>query len=251
MKSFFRFFKPFAPTVFSANGEQTDLNVEASSHPVISGAARQIYGSSSLTRTSGKQSKRRKNGHIITTTEQPFIDDFENDERYPHGILVHEPHAIPPPFDPSFRVIGGVRVPGIEDSVYGPRKLGERHGDVDDNWKTWERFDMKSEHEQHEDSNYAIMHPEGDLMHMPNHGAHMIDDETDDDRLDEQPCTLGCLNSEFLCPHSCQCVGKFTRCNGVLDCEFQEDEEDCGGEFTIILKLTSILPTFLRKLNAK
>lgn len=103
-------------------------------------------------------------------------------------------------------------MPGIEDSIYGSRKLGERHGDVEDNWKTWDRFDTKLEHDEHGGSNYAVMHPESDLMQMPNGGTHMVDDETDsDDRLDEQPCTLGCLNSEFLCPHSCQCVPKFTR----------------------------------------
>lgn len=196
-----------------------------------------MYGSSSL-RTSGNSNKpkRRKNNHSSTTstTQQSYVDNFddEDDDRYPHGILVHEPnsHAIPPPFDPSFRVIGGVRVPGIEDSIYGPRKLGERQGDVDDNWKTWERFDTKSEHDEYRHPNHhSVMHLEGDLMQMPNNGAHMIDDETDDERPDEQPCTLGCLNSEFLCSHSCQCVAKFTRCNGVLDCEFQEDEENCGG----------------------
>lgn len=216
------------------NGETTDVNAEAVKHPIIAGAARQIYGSSSLrTSGNGKQSKKRKNHSTTTsTTQQSYIDNFdeEDDDRYSQGVLVHEPHSHAiPPFDPSFRAIGQMRVPGIEDSVYGPRKLGERQGDVDDSWKTWERFDTKSEHGEYGNSNHAVMHPEGDLMQMPNHGGHMIDDETDDDRLDEQPCTLGCLNSEFLCPHSCQCVAKFTRCNGVLDCEFQEDEEDCGG----------------------
>lgn len=200
------------------------MSEETVKYPVNSGAARQIYGSSSL-RTSGnnKQSKRRKNNNHATTstTRQPSYEDFEDyDDRYPHGILVHEPHPVPPPFDPSFGsfraigggVIGGVRVPGIEDSIYGSRKHGERHGDVEDNWKTWDRFDTKPEHGEHGSSNYAVMHPEGDLMHMPNSGAHMVDDDADsDDRIDEQPCTLGCLNSEFLCPHSCQCVPKFTR----------------------------------------
>lgn len=129
-------------------------------------------------------------------------------------------------------MIGGVRVPGIESEIYGPRKHGERQGDIDDNWKTWERFDTKSEHGlNHGGSN--VMHPEGNLMQMPN--AHMVDDETDpDDRQDEQPCTLGCLNSEFLCPHSCFCVPKFTRCNGELNCEFGEDEEECGGNCSFI-----------------
>lgn len=223
------------PTVLT-NGETTDLSVEADKYPEIAGAARQIYGSSSL-RTSGnnKQLKRRKNNYSSATSTAlpPKFDEFDEDydDPYSHGVLITEPHPVPPPFDPSFRVIGGVRVPGIESEIYGSRKHGERHGDVDENWKTWDRFDTKSEHGQHSGSNYAsVMHPESDLMHMPNGGAHMIDDETDDDQQDEQPCTLGCLNSEFLCPHSCQCVPKFTRCNGELNCEFGEDEEECGGE---------------------
>lgn len=213
------------------------MSGEADRFPEIVGAARQIYGSSSL-RTSGnnKQLKRRKNNHssATSTTQQPKYDEFdeEYDDQYSHGVLITEPHPVPPPFDPSFRVIGGVRVPGIEQEIYGSRKHGERHGDVDDNWKTWDRFDTKAEQGQHGGSNYAsVMQPEGDLMHMPNH----MDDETDnDDGQDEQPCTLGCLNSEFLCPHSCQCVPKFTRCNGELNCEFGEDEDECGGEYFYI-----------------
>lgn len=224
------------------NGETTDLKLEAYKHPLITGAARQISGSSSI-RTSGhnKQLKRRKNNQITTTTttQQPF-DDFEDennegdDDRYPHGVLVHEPHPIPPfdpSFDPSFRVIGGVRVPGIDDSIYGSQKHGER-GDADDSWKTWERFGTKSDHTGHESS----MHSGSDHMLMSNHRAGMVDDDIDrEDGIDEQPCTLGCLNSEFLCSRSCQCVPKFTRCNAVLDCDFEEDEENCGGKFHTIL----------------
>lgn len=212
------------------------MSVDVDKLPEIAGAARQIYGSSSL-RSSGnnKPSKRRKNNSHNTatsTTQQPKFDEFEEDydDQYSHGVLITEPHPVPPPFDPSFRVIGGVRVPGIEPNIeiYGSRKHGERHGDVDDSWKTWDRFDTKTELGQHSGSNYAsVMHPEGDLMHMP---GHMIDDETDVDDRQEQPCTLGCLNSEFLCPHSCQCVPKYTRCNGELNCEFGEDEDECGGE---------------------
>lgn len=225
------------------NGESTDLGIKTDKYNVIGGvgrgvattdaataAARHISDSSSL-RTSGnnKQTKRRKNNH--STTRKPNFDGIDDDydvDEYSHGILITEPHHhVPPPFDPSFRVIGGVRVPGIESEIYGSRKHGERHGDVDDNWKTWDRFDAKTDEHGHPvDTNYAsVMHPEGDFMQMPSN------DETDtDDHQDDQPCTLGCLNSEFLCGHSCQCVPKFTRCNGELNCEFGEDEEECGGE---------------------
>lgn len=199
------------------------MSVEAVKYPVIAGAARQIYGSSSL-RTSGnnKQSKKRKNNHnsATSTTKQPKHSDEFADYEDKYGVLITEPHPLPPPFDPSLRVFGG--------DNYGARRLGDA-----DNWKTYDRFETKGAHDHPGSSNYAnVMHPDSDLMHMPNSGAHMVDDETDtDDRQDEQPpCTLGCLNSEFLCPHSCQCVPKFTRCNSELNCEFGEDEEDCGGE---------------------
>lgn len=223
----------------TANGETTDFSIEAVKYPVISGAARQIFGSSSL-RTSGnnnnKQSKKRKSNlsSVTSTTHHPNNnEDYdEYDGRYSHGVVITEPHPVPPPFDPSFRVIGGVRVPGIDSEIYGPRKHGERQGDVDESWKPWDRFDDKPEHGRHAISN--VMHSGGELMHMPN--AHMIDDETDpEDRQDEQPCTLGCLNSAFLCPHSCQCVPKFTRCDGELQCELGEDEENCVGKFSIAI----------------
>lgn len=230
------------------NGESTDSSIETGKYS-ISGAnrnssrnrdaatdvaaARQISGSSSL-RTSGnnKQTKRRKNNNSYsTTTRKPNFDAIDDDydaDEYSHGILITEPHPIPPPFDPSFRVIGGVRVPGIESEIYGSRKHGERH-DVDD-WKTWDRFDSKTHDAHRVGTNYAsVMHPEGDFMQMPSN-----DDTDTDDRQDDQPCTLGCLNSEFLCGHSCQCVPKFTRCNGELNCEYGEDEEECGGKCAII-----------------
>lgn len=232
----FMFALEYSPTVLT-NGETSDSSDELIINPVIAGAARQIYGSSSLRSANIKQTKRRKTSHgaTKTTTHQPLSeDDFDDyNDRYPHGVIVEEPprlprpHFPPPVVDPNdarFRVITGVRVPGIEDPIYGTRHGGERQGDTGDDWKTWDRFGQtKSGSDDHNNIN-MVMHPEGDFMHMPNN------DETDsDDRLDEQPCTLGCLNSEFLCPHSCQCVPKFTRCNGVLDCEYQEDEEDCGG----------------------
>lgn len=227
------------------NGEPTDSSIETDKYSIAGDgdksrsrgssrsrdAATDVSGSSSL-RTSGNnmQTKRRKNSNSRSaTTRKPSfdaIDDYDVDE-YSHGVLITEPHPIPPPFEgSSFRVIGGVRVPGIESEIYGSRKHGERH-DVDD-WKTWDRFDSKTHDAHHVGTNYAsVMHPEGDLMQMPSN-----DDTDTEDRQDDQPCTLGCLNSEFLCGHSCQCVPKFTRCNGELNCEYGEDEEECGGKWT-------------------
>lgn len=230
---------PTHPTVF-ANGESTGLNIGTDKYRVIGGenaaAAAGGGGGGGLAAlhksANNRQTKRRKNNH--STTRKPnydaLDDDYdETDDSY--GILITEPHPVPPPFDPSFRVIGGVRVPGIESEIYGSRKHGERHGDVDDNWKTWDRFDTKTDEHGHSvGTNYAsVMHPDGDFMQMPSN------DEDSDDRQFDQPCTLGCLNSEYLCPHSCQCVPKFTRCNGELNCEFGEDEEECGGKCTLLI----------------
>lgn len=134
------------------NGETTDLNIETDKHGVIAGAARQLYGSSSL-RTSGgnnKQTKRRKNNHssATSTTHQPKFhdlddDDYDGDDQISHGILITEPHPVPPPFDPSFRVIGGVRVPGIESEIYGARQVRNRfsaHFKIVLNWNQCMHF---------------------------------------------------------------------------------------------------------------
>lgn len=177
-----------------------------------------MFGSSSL-RSSGnnKKTKAQKNnyGSATSTTESPNGGDY--------GVVIT--HPVPPPFDPSFRSIGRLQVPS-ESDIYGSRRHGERQGDIDDNWKAAnDRFD----HGYQPGFDYAtVMHPEDVMMHMPN--AHMNNDEThSDDQPDEQPCTLGCLNSEYLCPRSCECVPKFTKCNGELDCSLGEDEEECVG----------------------
>lgn len=221
-----------------AYGDTTDWNIDYSNsrHQIASGAARQIYGSSSLrTNVNNKQTNRRKNSNNnnqytrSTTTQKPRFSDYDDDEysdQYSHGVIFTEPHQVPPPFDPSFRVIGGVRVPGIESEIYGSRKIGGERHDIDDDWKPWDRFDTRTDNGI-KSNHPSIIHPESDIMQMPDSGAHMIDDETDEHRSD-QPCTLGCLNSEFLCPHSCMCVPKYTRCDEEINCSpYGEDEDHC------------------------
>lgn len=196
--------------------------------PVISGAARQIYGSSSLrTNVNNKQTRRRR-----TTTQKPKFDNYDDDDdyddQYQHGVLITEPRPVPPPFDPSFRNIGGGRVSGIEE-LYGPRKHGERHGDIEDDWKPWDRFDTRADNGHLQNgirpNQPPVMSPESEMMHMPNH---MVDDDNEDHQA-EQPCTLGCLNSEFLCTQSCMCIQKFQRCDEEINCDQGEDEEECEG----------------------
>lgn len=214
----------------STHGDTTDRSIDysADKFPVISGAARHVFGSSSL-RTSVNNKQTRRNRR--PTTHKPTIDNEydDYDDHYQHGVLITEPQEAVP-FDPSFRNIGGGRSSGIDD-IYGSRKHGERHGDFEDDWKPWDRFDTRRSDMKHQHgirpNQPSVMSPESELMHMPN-GGHMADDDNDDDHQAEQPCTVGCLNSEFLCTQSCMCIPKHQRCDKEINCEsFGEDESDC------------------------
>lgn len=219
----------FLHPIVSTHGDTTDRSIDYSEDkfPVISGAARQVFGSSSL-RTSVNNKQTRRNRRY--TTRKPTSDNEYDDyyDHYQHGVLITEPHG-PVPFDPSFRNVGGGRSSGIED-IYGVRKHGERNGDFDDEWKPWDRFDTRSDMKhQHgiRPNQPPFISPESELMHMPNRG-HMADDGNEDDHQAEPPCALGCLNSEFLCAQSCMCIPKHQRCDREINCEsFGEDELDC------------------------
>lgn len=159
--------------------------------------------------------------HYRHTTPLPQYDT--NSEQFSHGTLhITEPlHPVPPPFDASYRVIGGVRVPGIgaDTDVYGSRTMGERHDDGTELWKSYDRYGEHLDHGYENTFKHSDMRDtEDDLMHMSH------DDEVNDE---EQPCTLVCLPNEYLCAESCVCISKFTRCDGVINCEEGEDEKDC------------------------
>ncbi|XP_067643607.1 serine protease nudel isoform X1 [Eurosta solidaginis] len=47
-----------------------------------------------------------------------------------------------------------------------------------------------------------------------------------EDLTDEENCD-NCRSSEFLCPLSKTCVSLKKRCDGIIDCDFKEDEKDC------------------------
>lgn len=190
------------------------------------GAAPQIYGSSAL----------RPYGVVVSTYKTPlqtkFLDRLRPDHpTVSHGIIITEPFVFPGntttivPFDASYRAIGGVRVPpgqtGNHDEIYGSRKFGERHGDgVGGLRSRGDRYDQ-SHGIGHMDvfiPEHTIIDPEDSLL-VPQNGV--VD-------AIEHECALACLNTEFLCSRSCMCILKSTQCNGDIDCEDGEDEENCN-----------------------
>lgn len=212
-----------------------------------SGAARQMYGSSAFRRgttlkpnfharhssSSGGNSGRRMYDNHIEPTIPPShrVYDGNSPEKdhgqFSHGRLITEPlHPMPPPFDASYRVIGGVRVPGIglDSDIYGSRSMGERQ-DVVDEWRPWDRYDHANlGHPVGIMQQHPVMEPEQKVMQMPDDGS--MDDDNGEHQA-EQSCNLVCVTTEFLCPRSCMCVPKFTRCDEEINCEDGEDEEDC------------------------
>lgn len=182
-----------------------------------SGAARQLFGSSSF--RSGTVRRQTTSRRTIKTTPKPSFHEYYDEYDDESGEAEHgEVHQVAPPFDPSFRVIGGVRVPGIESDVYGARRVGGERQDSD----TWKAFDGHSGEAKPRRPN--LVNPDDQLMH--GNDPHM-NDETSGDRQN-LPCTLGCLNSEYLCERSCMCIPKYTRCDKEINCApYGEDEEQC------------------------
>lgn len=229
------------------NEDATEWPLSVIRNKQNSGAARQVFGSSALRPHESQPKPRRKqhNGHHShidkSITEDPR--GYDDSDQFSHGMVITEPLHNPPPIvqnvDASYRAIGGVRVPGgmavppqpgygvLQGDIYGSRMLGERHGDAT-GWKVWDRYDSHGDH--HIDGfspQHPIIDPESELMHEGpssdgDSGADALDDEEP-----AQPCSLTCLTTEYLCPRSCMCVPRFTRCDGEHNCEEGEDEEDC------------------------
>lgn len=204
-----------------ADDETADVEYARPRHPIAVGAARQMFGSGSL--RTGAVARQATTRRKAKTTPRPAhhdyaeYDDEDDDDGYEHGII----HPVAPPLDPSFRVIGGVRVPGIDTDLYGARKSGGERQDVD-GWHAWDRPDGMGPHRT------AIMSPEHDLRHGNGHAQHMSDGDDSDATKTDLPCTLGCLNSEFLCTRSCMCIPKHQRCDQEANCSpYGEDEEQC------------------------
>lgn len=174
-------------------------------------------------------------GVVVSTHKtplQPKSSDRLRPDRptYSHGIIITEPiqHAGSPPpivpYDASYRAIGGVKVPpgqsGSHDDIYGPRKFGERHGDSGGMLQSHDRYGQP-----HSTGHMDIFIPAHQLM---DHEDELLDSR--DGVIDTvgHDCALACLSSEFLCTRSCMCILKSTQCNGDINCEDGEDEENCN-----------------------
>lgn len=185
-----------------------------------------MYGSGSGSGRSSKRGKSHVYGHEhhgLSSTIEPFYNsiDMYPDTEFSHGRMITEPiNPIPPPYEASPRVLGGVRPPtsgiGVDTDLYGLRGP---------DWRTWDRFPQPSAdgHPIGIRQEHPVMEPEHKVMQMPD--MHL--DELDDQHQNEQPCNLACISTEFLCDRSCMCVPKFTRCDDEFNCEDGEDEENC------------------------
>lgn len=134
--------------------------------------------------------------------------------------------------DASYRTVltGRVSQPvsgtGFGGDLYGPRTLGERHGDLAGSFRGRgdriggihdghsDRMDVFVEHRE-------IMEPEETLVDPSSFGSDSGAAEP------AKECRQACLMTEFVCQRSCMCVPKYTRCDGEQHCEDGEDEEDC------------------------
>lgn len=57
---------------------------------------------------------------------------------------------------------------------------------------------------------------------------------------------MNCTETEFACRRSAQCIPLEKRCDGVTDCRFIEDEEDCGTlkKLKILRKIKFLISIF-------
>lgn len=114
--------------------------------------------------------------------------------------------------------------PGVSTGqldVYGMKHFGERHGDGG-RWQSWDRYGHHSSH-GHEDGfvpQHPVVDPEEELMDPS--------DGTDGGNSNSNDCTIVCHSTEFLCIRSCMCTAKHTQCDGEVNCEDGEDEENCN-----------------------
>lgn len=222
----------FAYTLAISDDDRTDWKNEYERNKFSSiGAAHQMYGSSSVRSSKHEKSHVYGHHHGLSSTIEPFYNNLDHypDLEFSHGRVITEPiHPIPPPYDASYRVIGGnIRVPnngfGTDTDMYGIRANGERGAEE---WKPWDRY------ENHETQGHPIgirqqhpvMEPEHKVMRLPD-SQEVYDSE--EQHQNEQPCNLQCISTEFLCSRSCMCIPKYTQCDDEYNCEDGEDEENC------------------------
>lgn len=113
---------------------------------------------------------------------------------------------------------GGIVSSQHASDIYGIRQLGER-GPL--------------HHSSHMDgflSSPGLMAPEEDLLDA----AHA---DGSSPEISANECHLSCLAaSEFLCSRSCMCIPMYTRCDGDMNCDDGEDEEECSASNEEIIK---------------
>lgn len=138
----------------------------------------------------------------------------------------------PPPinpaqiYDPSLRS-GKIRVPtgmvvplppsvgvGRSSDIYGPRDMGQRHGDPSFEWR--DGLDRMPNHHHMPDHGF-----------VPGHDIYNTEEQLIGDGGGSSPCSVTCEAWEYLCPLSCACIHKDVRCDGNYDCEQRDDEIGC------------------------
>lgn len=176
------------------------------------------------------------------TTRRPnyglHIDDHPLDYE---DMGIYNPYHIPPlnpaqSYDPSLRS-GKIRVPtgmvvplppsmGGDRHQYGPRDMGERHGEPSFEWR--DSMDRMPGNNHRVDG--YVPHP------IYNGEEQLISDGNGGGAA--SPCSIFCEAWEFLCPVSCACIHKDMRCDGNYDCEQRDDEGGCTAVLEELLKET-------------
>lgn len=139
----------------------------------------------------------------------------------------------PPPinagqnYDPLFRfgktrpsnamgvppAVGVARGPDL----YGPRQMGERHGDP-------ATFDWRDSMDR-----LSNQHHLGESFMPGEHGIYNAEEQLigEGGGSSASPCSIHCEAWEYACPVSCTCIHKDMRCDGNYDCEQRDDEIGC------------------------
>lgn len=169
----------------------------------------------------------------LTTRRPRYGIQIDAHPDYDEGEMEYYPHYTPPPplnpsqtYDASVRS-GKIRVPtgmvvplppsvgvGRGPDVYGPREMGQRHGDPSFEWRNMDRTPNHHLGEGFVPHEHDIFNTEEQLIGDGNGGSNGA-------------CTTNCLDWEFMCPGSCACIHKDSRCDGSSDCEHREDEMGC------------------------
>lgn len=189
-----------------------------------------VYGSVRSSMPVNSLTTRRPPNYGIKVDEHHMLN-YEDIDLYHHALDVHPPPIVPGQnYDPSLRS-GKIRIPtgmvvpvppsmGVSrgSDLYGSRPMGERHGDMQIDWRGSGGGDRLPNHHHEQD----IFNAEEQLIGDSGGGAHS--------------CSMVCEAWEYLCPVSCSCIHKEVRCDGNYDCEQRDDEINCEAVIEELLK---------------